>query len=422
MSISRDFNLFQSNLFLKLFRNGSNLLTTVTIFLFFMTLPMQLGSYIFHDGAFASGIRVDYLAWSIFISDITSIGLIILYFRRVIAFCIQPRVIVITGFLLIPAVISFEQVVSVVTFLEYLQWCVLFGIFVSMQGEEKQRILVLFITATIFLASIQLFLSIQQLIYKQSLQGVFYWLGERSLSLSQFNIAKGYLAGEEFLRPYGTFSHPNSMAGFYGLVFTFFLTYKPFHSLQVLRTIGLFLCFALVLISFSKTAIIATFIIIITYQFKQLQNIDCMLCVLSRIVVIAVVGIIFLSAQGDPATLEKRYILATVAIQMIVDYPINGVGLGNYILAQQNYSIDIVGLFTQPVHTIFLLFFAETGLVVGGAMLTLTLKWMWQYLQNKAFLLVLIFIGITGMLDHYWLTLQQNMLISAVITGLVVKD
>jgi len=96
------------------------------------------------------------------------------------------------------------------------------------------------------------------------------------------------------------------------------------------------------------------------------------------------------------------------------------VGLNNFIVhLPQFYQSGSVYLL-QPVHNIFLLVAAETGLVglvIFLWFLILTFK---KLLITNYYLLItaLIVILVLGLFDHYWLTLQQNQLLVAIVFGL----
>ena len=62
--------------------------------------------------------------------------------------------------------------------------------------------------------NIIVFLAVWQFIAQTSIEGWWYWLGERQLDLSGLGIAKVTHQGRLLLRPYATFSHPNVLAGF----------------------------------------------------------------------------------------------------------------------------------------------------------------------------------------------------------------
>ena len=116
----------------------------------------------------------------------------------------------------------------------------------------------------------------------------------------------------------------------------------------------------------------------------------------------------------------RRIELAKATWEMFKTSPIFGVGLGNFIPQLPKFLIPKKLYFWQPVHNIFLLILAETGII--GLCLVFYVLWvmlrkLWQKKKPALFysLLAIIF---TGFFDHYWLTLQQNQLLLALIIGL----
>jgi O-antigen ligase len=90
-----------------------------------------------------------------------------------------------------------------------------------------------------------------------------------------------------------------------------------------------------------------------------------------------------------------------------------GVGLNNFIPNLVRYSGSFINSWElQPVHNIFLLVFSETGVVGFLAFIVLLFASLTTYHY------ALISILITGMADHYWLTLQQNMLLFTYVVAL----
>ena len=59
----------------------------------------------------------------------------------------------------------------------------------------------------------QVVLAVLQVALGHTLQGPFYWLGERAISVATPNAARAEVFGRVVLRAYGTFSHPNILAG-----------------------------------------------------------------------------------------------------------------------------------------------------------------------------------------------------------------
>jgi hypothetical protein len=106
-------------------------------------------------------------------------------------------------------------------------------------------------------------------------------LGERYFTISTPGIAKVAMQGKEILRAYGTFSHPNSLAGFYLLQYVFILYEKRFNKFTFLKYLVLGLSSMLVFISFSKIVIILYLGVTGFYLFK---NLSCKLCLIGRLI------------------------------------------------------------------------------------------------------------------------------------------
>ena len=105
------------------------------------------------------------------------------------------------------------------------------------------------------------------------------------------------------------------------------------------------------------------------------------------------------------------------AFSIIAKNPIFGVGIGNYLPVQHQFPERFAGLINQPVHNIFLLLTSEIGIlsIVGfGILFFQELK---KAIKNAPYIFFVILL--TGMFDHYWLTLQQNFLLIGVILGVL---
>lgn len=259
-----------------------------------------------------------------------------------------------------------------------------------------------------------------QFINKGSLQGIFYYFGERFFTLSTPGITTASLNGQEILRPYGTFSHPNSLGGFYVLIYAFTLALLDRGDkektvrlpLLILGTVASFLIF----LSFSKTAIgvfVMVTILSLCMQFFKRKD-TCFPCLLSRALIPFILGLIFFQTKGDAYSIQKRLLLIQQTLVLFQKYPLLGVGFGNHLYFQAQFPTPYAAFFLQPVHNIFLLVLVQGGLVV-----TAFLGWIsFQKINKKTFLAAVVVIT-TGLLDHYWLTLIQNMLLLGVVFGLL---
>jgi hypothetical protein len=396
-----------------------------SIFIFF--LPTQLAKHFWPDFAFVNGVRIDYLALKLYFTDIlatlmiaANIKIIYLFIKQ--QFCkFYPRykniffilILLIMG----NVVLAISPTVAFFKLTKVLQLLLLSLTIYLIFDEKLQEI---FYKAVALSTIFQCYLVILQLYFKKSIDGIFYYFGERFMNLATPNIAKASLNGVEFLRPYGTFSHPNSMGGFFLLLYGF-LIFMEKKSYKKIKYFTLAVLSILILCSFSKVVIGTFFLVNILYFITKKKNNRCILCNISKIFIFFILAIIFMSAQGDILTIEKRIWLAESAVKVIADNPIFGTGIGNYLLAQSQFAVPYPHHFLQPVHNIFLLILAELGFSLVVLLIYLLFKLLKQYKIGYQLLAYSLIIGCTGFFDHYWLTLQQNLLLLAVLFGQITK-
>lgn len=385
------------------------------LFLFF--LPTQLGKHFFLPFSYISGVRVDFLAPTVYTIDIVVLLLLILNLKTVWNFFNKRNIVIFFVLSILNIVFAKVPVLAIYGFLRTTEFLVIFTLVPSLKKIIKDR---LFLITLFVSTTIETFLVIYQLIFKQSIQGIFYFLGERLLSLSSPGVAKISLGGVEFLRPYGTFSHPNSLGGFYLLWYFFILTEKKFDKHPLLKYILVFLFTILIFFSFSKIAI-GTFILLnLVWIFRT--GLKCKICAYSRAVTLIVLGTIFFQGKGDLLTVSKRVELMSNAFSIITKHPLFGTGYNNYLVFQTAFISKIPLFINQPVHNIFLLFLAETGIIIGGFIFYSLLRLVFKKPLRKDQWLLIIVVVVTGFFDHYWLTLVQNFLLLAVVFSIDLGD
>lgn len=77
----------------------------------------------------------------------------------------------------------------------------------------------------------------------------------------------------------------------------------------------------------------------------------------------------FILGTGGDGSIESRYLILLSGIEMALDNPILGVGLGNFNNEIINYSSELAG---KSAHNVFIAYFAEIGMV-GGLIFTILL-------------------------------------------------
>lgn len=394
-----------------------NKILPIYIFIFSFLLVSQLGKHFFFSFSYLSGIRVDYLAPTLYVADILSLPFLIYFIKKVFflrKFKVDPITLIMIILFAINLFFSLSWPLWIYSMARFMQWISIFHIFKS---EAKNKSIFPALLYGLLLGGFfELILSLLQLSSRQSIQGWWYYLGERSFSIFTPGIAKAYFLGKEFLRPYGTFSHPNSLAGFYLLLYAFVLTNKRVTN-AFFKTCFLVIASALILISFSRTAIVIYVLINLIYFAKNFFF--CHTCFVAKIVIALFLILFAFNITGDINSFQKRNDFAQKSLSIIAQKPFSGTGLGSYLIAQHQFPQKFSTFFEQPVHNIFLLIIAQLGIPLSGLLFFSMYRYIERHLKKMYFFLPFICIFLTGSVDHYWITLQQNVLVSAVIFGIL---
>ncbi len=402
-------------------------------FLFFiLLLPVQLGFHFWPKFAYVFGIRVDYLSPTIYLTDIALVGVLGLCFferakrRGLSGFSVSPTGVILASlflYLLGTSVFiaenqgaAFYKLARLIE-LSFLFWCAYCHGSRLVKWKPFYFALSL---AIIYPALIAIF----QFFVQRSLGGLFWWLGERTFSVSTPGIALTDIWGREFLRSYGTFSHPNSMAGFLllGLILL-----APWRG--ALAKIALGFGTAGIILSFSQAAWFSALPLSLAWLMRKWRpgflpriSLPAAILAIALSITLAFVGISGIKGSGD---LEGRMGLFRAAGDMISHSPLFGVGLNNFIPRLPEFSqAPSVSWWLQPVHNIFLLILSETGIVGSVLVLYLAGKFLSPVLvkpKNLKYAGLLAAILITGLADHYWLTLWQNQLLATIALALAVS-
>lgn len=382
-------------------------------FAFVLFLPTQLGKHFFFNFSYVNGVKIDYLSPTLYLTDIIFIILFVLNYKYFSSLFIKKNrnVWIVCGFLIINIIFAKYQFLSLYQALKIIELVFIFVFFTKLRDWQ-------FVIKSFFLIScVELILAIFQFINKSSIQNIFYFLGERSFFLSTPGIAKIYFFGHEFLRTYATFSHPNSMGGFYLLTYFFFLTSNIFED-KKLRINLLVISSILLFLSFSKTVITTYVLLNLFYIIKNTNKTRLFWIV--RMIPIVIVGGFLMGMKTDPLSLEKRLAVYQNSISIITNNLLLGVGLNHYLIYQANYPIKYSYFFLQPVHNIVLLLASETGIVFTIYLIYLLFKKNKErFFNNVCFLICFLVVLFTGTIDHYWMTLQQNWLLLGVIFGIL---
>ena len=267
-------------------------------------------------------------------------------------------------------------------------------------------------------------------------------LGESLLTPGGFQIAS--LAGNPpLLRAYGVFPHPNVLAGFLGLGLVIGIAVLFSERLRrwyaqlgigvVLGVIaaGLLLTYSRAGVVFGGLAGLAVtgagLWIFRRFPWGLLLIIPCLLITFlpNRTLTVERAG------GGDVANqaIPDRLVQFQIAEQMITARPY-GVGAGNYAPTADVFRPDLGGYEKQPVHNVVLLLATELSILAVAMLGIFVGRGGWNVIKRRlspagdplAGIVALSatgFVLLTGLTDHYWLTLPQGLLLAGLVLGMV---
>lgn len=405
-------------------------------YLLVLFFPTQFGKHFWPDFSYVVGQRVDYLSPTIYVTDIliAVLFLLTLWRRRI---HIHPYFLFTILFLSIAIFLSESPLVGWYFFLKFLEMSFLVW-YVSKNLITKEITGLLFFLGIVF----ESILSLGQIFHQGAIGGLLYFLGERNFSASTPGIANASVSGALVLRPYGTFSHPNMLAGYFvvAMLFVTYLLGKKKSKLSVFLFFSLAFGTVGLAISLSRTEIfawIAAGILAVGISFHQRisKNILLLFTVVGATLLLSVaffpVIISRLLSFSFGESLSERIDLAKSAITMILSHPLLGVGPNNFISSLPIFAKNDFVL--QPVHTIYLLIAAESGIVgllifLGFLLFVIKVlhKTWGKNSQERSMLLplslALFVILFSGFFDHYFFTLQQGQLLFALCIGFIFHE
>lgn len=339
-------------------------------------LPTQLGFHFNNFDSTVYGFRIDYLIPTLYLTDVVALLIIVLCLSKlkITKRCALYAVLYLL-FASLNIYISDYFASSLYKWLKVTEMVLLGTIVFNTKKFDVFKHFVRPLSYSVFLICL---LGIAQFINKGSVGGFFYLLGERTFLFNDPNIAP---------YPYSTFSHPNSFAGFLLVFSIFLLQYRKKFVAKYFWTVSFLVIINLVLTNSLNVYITAMMILLIKFRNAK-----------------SIMPLMFIDLNARYIT--HRVELIKSALTIVKENFWFGVGLNNFVPNLVKVSNTFINAWElQPVHNIFLLIFTEIGFV-GFAMFSIFALSVIAF-NNYALIAILI----TGLSDHYWLTLQQNMLL-----------
>lgn len=384
-------------------------------FLLLILLPTQLGFHFWPSQTLVLGRRIDYLSPTVYVTDVVVWLLVIsaVFQKRLRQrFPKKAAILFLLGAGLYVLTTTYQNLTAYALYkiaeFGFLVWLV------TLRKPKWQDIFYPLVLGSTF----AVFLALNQWFTQHSLGGWWYFFGERSFSTETPGIAQMIVMGRLFLRPYGTFPHPNVLAGFLAVLFPWWLGLQPKSKIERIFCVTALAVTGLgIFLSFSRVAWAAICIMVAWFIFKRTRLSTLLFAPIIVLVEELTLGRFAAVWQTEQESIIFRQKLAAAAIALFQKNPLFGSGPLNFISVLPRVSTPPFLL--QPVHNIVLLIVAETGML--GLLLAAVIFFKAYLSRGLYYPLVrmsLATIFFLGLFDHYFLTLQQTQLLFSLILGL----
>lgn len=394
-------------------------------------MPSQLALHLWPASAFVYGIRVDYLSPAIYFTDILLIALFSIWitndFKTFKGYLFKYKFWILLALIFIlfniiqssffaPTIFRWVKLVEIF----------LFAFYFSKRGAilSSNIIYKALLLSTLFVSLI----GIAQFVVGHTIGGPLYLLGERSFNISTPGIALSNIFGRVVLRSYSTFPHPNVFAGYLSVMLILLTTW--YFKINKPEKYWLLIPFVALVLTFSFSAVICLLGICIYVLIHVKNKFDAKKSgiLLSALFVVSIISPLFFGLNifnnfKFPNNLSERITLSKIAGSLSTKRPLLGNGLNTFIVKETEGDSNLISSWLlQPVHNIYLLVFSEMGIVGLVFLFCILFKIMRSPVRHESFKLALVYILLTGLFDHYWLTLQQTNILLAFVAGKILSE
>lgn len=400
-------------------------------FLLVLLLPINLAKHFIFGWSYVNGMLIDYLIPSIYLTDtvficliaVWDIDLIITRPKYKFLTNVWPLFLVLFLFLVSLSfnVNSYPSLYKMIKYYEMLFIFLYTALNFSFKFDFDKFTLLLS-----FSVLFQSTLGFIQWVRRGSLFNNYLFFGEQPYNFKTPGVNFENFFGVSVIPPYGTFPHPNILAGFLSISLVVLLFYILTRKTTTIHVCAFFYGLLVLFLTLSLASWISLGFGIILILLHKLLGKKVFVFGLSLILLtnLAIVSLAGRDSFSFLSSVYRRTDLTKVSIRMVLDKPLFGVGLNTFTVNLNNYGgVRGVVKFVQPVHNIYLLVASESGV----ASLALFLLFIFLLIKrvhgaNQGIFLpevLLTQLLLLGTFDHYLLTLQQGMLLFWLTLGLL---
>jgi hypothetical protein len=378
-------------------------------------LPVNLGKHFEFSGSYVYGNLVDYLVPTLYLQDILALALLLAVIFEKKKIGLQgpvKKLGIFLGILFLSSLFA-SRILPSIWFLFRIFLYAMAGVYAYLWIDLKKDAGVLqkILTAQFLFISI---LAISQFLLKGSVFDNYLFLGEQPYSTSTPVITKEFFFGTTILPPMGLFRHPNVLAGYLAVMLILTIFWIPRGRLNLIS-----FCFGLLalILTFSLFTWGALFLTLVLFKIlPDKKHIMYLYLFMTSLILL----IPFFPFSSDSASFYRRDSLLGASYRVAGEFPLLGVGANNFTSYVDDYQVTDDIRFTQPVHNVFALILAESGVFAFVLFLLIFFEAYAGVFRKDA---VPLFLTMSVLLllmsfDHYFWTMHQTSLLFFIVLGL----
>lgn len=391
--------------------------TQVSKILFFAlaaVLPVNLGKHFEFSGSYVYGNLVDYLVPTLYLQDILALALLlaVIFEKKKIGLQGPVRKLgIFLGILFLSSLFA-SRILPSIWFLFRIFLYSMVGVYAYLWIDFKKDAGVLqkILSAQFLFISV---LAISQFLLKGSVFDNYLFFGEQPYSVSTPVITKEFFFGVTILPPMGLFRHPNILAGYLAVMLILTIFWFPRTKLNL---VSFFLGLLSLILTFSIFTWGALFLTLILFKILPDKKHIMYLYLFGTSLILLIP---FFPFSSDSASFYRRDSLLGASYRVAGEFPLLGVGANNFTSYVDDYQVTDDIRFTQPVHNVFALILAESGVF---AFILFLLIFFEAYAGVFRKGVVPLFITMSALLllmsfDHYFWTMHQTSLLFFIVLG-----
>lgn len=425
---------------------GSPRFTKYALVVFLFLLPFGTKKLLLTPSLYL----IDYTALFLYATDIVLLLVLFLYGIKDVIRAVKTEfpLLLFLLFVLLSYFVSFRPEVSIIFIVRIILFSLL-AVIIKKLYETKELSLSLIFIPLFFSACVQASI------------GVFQFFQQGSIGLQIFGepfvnnillpeIAKAFIGGGRVLRVFGTMPHANVFAahcvlGIISGCALFFET-KTKGMFRWILFFGMILLWLGILFSFSRSGFIAAIFVSLLFLiygfFKKEMRVHAFSFLIGTVCFFFIILLSYSSIltsrktfSRDEPSVDHRIVYNEIGGKIMLSNPL-GVGIGShalYALDQNLYEKNnlLLSWLAQPVHNIFIIAFAELGVLGGCAFLFFISSFFWSFFRRgfrflklyvyecTIFFCIVFFVFWFGVLDHFFWDIHQGMLMFWVSIGIM---